>query len=141
MGTNKNVVVSFSIAILLLLSLLLLLTYNSKCNQSHNTAGPAMQSSQNPYNIANYSGTPEPFYIEHFAANKPTLTTAQLNDFDRLPSIIDKKKEFNKYKSSGYDINLSICPDELLMCSIARTLPLVCLIWLILRAIPVRGLP
>ena len=34
MGTNKNVVVSFSIAILLLLSLLLLLTYNSKCNQS-----------------------------------------------------------------------------------------------------------
>ena len=36
MGTNKNVFVSFSIAILLLLSLLLLLTYNSKCNNSQN---------------------------------------------------------------------------------------------------------
>jgi hypothetical protein len=105
MGTNKNVVVSFSIAILLLLSLLLLLTYNSKCNQSHNTAGPAMQSSQNPYNIANYSGTPEPFYIEHFAARKPPLTKAQLNDFDMLPSLLDKKKKLSEYKSSGYDTN------------------------------------
>ena len=111
MGTNKNVVVSFSIAILLLLSLLLLLTYNSKCNQSHNTAGPAMQSSQNPYNIANYSGTPEPFYIEKFTQNEPfayegeqfnnrkpplKLTKPQLNDFDKLPSYIDKKKKFNE---------------------------------------------
>jgi len=102
MGTNKNVVVSFSIAILLLLSLLLLLTYNSKCNQSHNTAGPAMQSSQNPYNIANYSGTPEPFYIEHFASAKKTLTPEQLNDFDILP-YIDKKRKFREYASSGYD--------------------------------------
>jgi len=60
----------------LLLSLLLLLTYNSKCNQSHNTAGPAMQSSRNPYNIENYSSTPEPFYLEHFAANKTTTAAA-----------------------------------------------------------------
>jgi hypothetical protein len=109
MGTNKNVVVSFSIAILLLLSLLLLLTYNSKCNQSHNTAGPAMQSSQNPYNVGNYSGTPEPFYIEHFAANKPpaptpplTLTKEQLNDFDKLPKI-DKRRKIREYAKSGYD--------------------------------------
>ena len=65
MGTNKNVVVSFSIAILLLLSLLLLLTYNSKCNQSHNN-GSMMQSSQNQYNLGNYSKTPEPFYFEKF---------------------------------------------------------------------------
>ena len=70
MGTNKNVVVSFSIAILLLLSLLLLLTYNSKCNQSHNTAGPAMQSSQNSYNVGNYSSGPEPFFIEQFASRQ-----------------------------------------------------------------------
>ena len=34
MGSNKNVVISFSIAILLLLSLLLLLTYNSKCSSN-----------------------------------------------------------------------------------------------------------
>jgi hypothetical protein len=113
MGTNKNVVVSFSIAILLLLSLLLLLTYNSKCNQSHNTAGPAMQSSQNPYNIANYSGTPEPFYIEHFAArNQPTptptpterltLTKEQKNAFDTLPKI-DKRSRIREYAKLGYD--------------------------------------
>jgi hypothetical protein len=101
MGTNKNVVVSFSIAILLLLSLLLLLTYNSKCNQSHNTAGSAMQSSQNPYNIANYSGTPEPFYIEHFAEKKP-LTKVQLNDFDTLSST-NKKIKFREYARLGYD--------------------------------------
>jgi hypothetical protein len=68
MGTNKNVVVSFSIAILLLLSLLLLLTYNSKCNQSHNTAGPMMQ---NSYNVGNYSKGPEPFYFEKFTQNEP----------------------------------------------------------------------
>jgi hypothetical protein len=67
MGTNKNVVVSFSIAILLLLSLLLLLTYNSKCNQSHNTAGPA---TRNSYNVDNYSKGPEPFYFEKFAQNE-----------------------------------------------------------------------
>jgi hypothetical protein len=109
MGTNKNVVVSFSIAILLLLSLLLLLTYNSKCNQSHNTAGPAMQSSQNPYNVGNYSGTPEPFYIEHFAAKKkltPTerlkLTPAQINAFDTL-SEINKRSKIREYANSGYD--------------------------------------
>ena len=102
MGTNKNVVVSFSIAILLLLSLLLLLTYNSKCNQSHNTAGPAMQSSQNSYNVGNYSGTPEPFYIEHFAADKKVIPDPELNAFDKLP-IIDKKVQFRKYANSGYD--------------------------------------
>jgi hypothetical protein len=71
MGTNKNVVVSFSIAILLLLSLLLLLTYNSKCNQSHNTAGPMMQ---NSYNVGNYSKGPEPFYFEKFTQNEPFAT-------------------------------------------------------------------
>ena len=80
MGTNKNVVVSFSIAILLLLSLLLLLTYNSKCNQSHNTAGPAMQSSQNSYNVGNYSKGPEPFYIEKFSEAEPFAQEEQFNN-------------------------------------------------------------
>jgi hypothetical protein len=68
MGTNKNVVVSFSIAILLLLSLLLLLTYNSKCNQSHNTAS---HTARNSYNVDNYSKGPEPFYFEKFTQNEP----------------------------------------------------------------------
>jgi hypothetical protein len=75
MGTNKNVVVSFSIAILLLLSLLLLLTYNSKCNQSHNN-GSMMQSSQNQYNLGNYSKTPEPFYFEKFTPAPPAAPPA-----------------------------------------------------------------
>ena len=71
MGTNKIVVVSFSIAILLLLSLLLLLTYNSKCNQSHNNGSMMMQSSQNQGNLGNYSKTPEPFYFEKFTSDTP----------------------------------------------------------------------
>jgi hypothetical protein len=80
MGTNKNVVVSFSIAILLLLSLLLLLTYNSKCNQSHNN-GSMMQSSQNQGNLGNYSKTPEPFYFEKFTtAPSATLDTFKISE-------------------------------------------------------------
>ena len=47
MGSNKNVVISFSIAILLLLSLLLLLTYNSKCS-SGNKSQMSMDNSQIP---------------------------------------------------------------------------------------------
>ena len=47
MGSNKNVVISFSIAILLLLSLLLLLTYNSKCSGS-NKSQMSMDNSQVP---------------------------------------------------------------------------------------------
>jgi hypothetical protein len=82
MGTNKNVVVSFSIAILLLLSLLLLLTYNSKCNQSHNTAGPAMQ---NSYNVGNYSKGPEPFYFEKFTQNEPFATAHSASSAPSAP--------------------------------------------------------
>jgi len=112
MGTNKNVVVSFSIAILLLLSLLLLLTYNSKCNQSHNTAGPAMQ---NSYNVGNYSKGPEPFYFEKFTQNEPfaqeeqfynrkPLTDTQKNEFDNLP-FAQKKLKIREYGRLGYDTN------------------------------------
>ena len=64
MGTNKNVVVSFSIAILLLLSLLLLLTYNSKCNNSQNN-----KVMTEGYSVNNYSNVPEPFYIEKFSSD------------------------------------------------------------------------
>lgn len=103
MGTNKNVVVSFSIAILLLLSLLLLLTYNSKCNQSHNTAGFAMQSSQNSYNIGNYSNTPEPFYIEKFSEAEPCahqLTEAQEDSLNGKLKW-EKIKLCDKWKRMG----------------------------------------
>jgi hypothetical protein len=82
MGTNKNVVVSFSIAILLLLSLLLLLTYNSKCNQSH--GGPMMQSSQTSNHLGNYSKTPEPFYFEQFTQAQPPV----------IPSVPTQKDKF-----------------------------------------------
>jgi hypothetical protein len=58
MGSNKNVVISFSIAILLLLSLLLLLTYNSKCS-SNNSQMNYMNNSQVP---SGFSGDNEKYY-------------------------------------------------------------------------------
>lgn len=88
MGTNKNVVVSFSIAILLLLSLLLLLTYNSKCNQSHNTAGPMMQ---NSYNVGNYSKGPEPFYFEKFTQNEPFAQEEQFKNNKPLEKLTQQQ--------------------------------------------------
>jgi|AntRauMFilla1563_2_1112583.scaffolds.fasta_scaffold18322_2 hypothetical protein len=62
MGTNKSVVISFSIAILLLLSLLLLLTYNSKSNP---VSGMAKKSQDIPVGL--HKNIPEPFYYEKFA--------------------------------------------------------------------------
>jgi len=80
MGTNKNVVVSFSIAILLLLSLLLLLTYNSKCNNSQNNK----MMTNGGYNVQEYSNGPEPFYIEKFA-----------NDAQREPATMTNEVSNN----------------------------------------------
>ena len=98
MGTNKNVVVSFSIAILLLLSLLLLLTYNSKCNQSHNTAGPMMQ---NSYNVGNYSKGPEPFYFEKFTQNEPFAQEGE-QFYNRQPLSDEQKKlKIKEYENFG----------------------------------------
>jgi hypothetical protein len=57
MGSNKNVVISFSIAILLLLSLLLLLTYNSKCSSNNKMQMNNMDKSQNiPTGYSNDNG-------------------------------------------------------------------------------------
>ena len=65
MGSNKNVVISFSIAILLLLSLLLLLTYNSKCS-SNKSQMNYMDNSQIP---SGFSGDNEKYYnFETFAS-------------------------------------------------------------------------
>jgi hypothetical protein len=98
MGTNKNVAVSFSIAILLLLSLLLLLTYNSKCNQSHNTAGPMMQ---NSYNVGNYSKGPEPFYFEKFTQNEPFAQEGE-QFYNRQPLSDEQKKlKIKEYENFG----------------------------------------
>ena len=97
MGTNKNVVVSFSIAILLLLSLLLLLTYNSKCNQSHNTAGPMMQ---NSYNVGNYSKGPEPFYFEKFTQNEPFAQEEQFKNIKPLGKLT--QQQIDIYKGMNY---------------------------------------
>ena len=110
MGTNKNVVVSFSIAILLLLSLLLLLTYNSKCNQSHNTAGPMMQ---NSYNVGNYSNTPEPFYIEKFSEAEPfaqeeqftNVSNAQITEWENEHDGT-KRGLCRRWKNMGLNTNL-----------------------------------
>ena len=110
MGTNKNVVVSFSIAILLLLSLLLLLTYNSKCNQSHNTAGPAMQ---NSYNVGNYSKGPEPFYIEKFSEAEPFTQEEQFTNVTNAQIAIwenehdgAKRELCKRWKNMGLNTNL-----------------------------------
>jgi len=60
MGSNKNVVISFSIAILLLLSLLLLLTYNSKCSSNNKSQ---MNYIENSHNIpAGFSNDNEKYY-------------------------------------------------------------------------------
>jgi hypothetical protein len=60
MGSNKNVVISFSIAILLLLSLLLLLTYNSKCSSNNKSQ---MNNIEKSHNIpAGFSNDNEKYY-------------------------------------------------------------------------------
>ena len=53
MGSNKNVVISFSIAILLLLSLLLLLTYNSKCSSNNKSQMNYKDNSNIPMGFSN----------------------------------------------------------------------------------------
>ena len=67
MGSNKNVVISFSIAILLLLSLLLLLTYNSKCSSNNKMQMNYMDKSQNI--PTGFSNDNEKYYnFERFTA-------------------------------------------------------------------------
>ena len=88
MGTNKNVVVSFSIAILLLLSLLLLLTYNSKCNNSQNNK----MMTNGGYNIKEYNNGPEPFYIEKFSNDAQREPVSMVNEVSNTwtPQSINK---------------------------------------------------
>ena len=76
MGANKSVVISFSIAILLLLSLLLLLTYNSKCNNPRSTGMNGVSGNRN---------IPEPFYYEKFANSRGSV--ADVDNMQRDPSM------------------------------------------------------
>jgi hypothetical protein len=74
MGSNKNVVISFSIAILLLLSLLLLLTYNSKCSGG-NKSQMSMDNSQVPTGFLTDS---EKYYnYETFASGPAGAASAE----------------------------------------------------------------
>jgi hypothetical protein len=97
MGSNKNVVISFSIAILLLLSLLLLLTYNSKCSSNTNKPSMTMGNSNVPagfladnekyYNFENFassadSGTAQP---QQSATAAPARSVA--NNYPSNPSM------------------------------------------------------
>ena len=97
MGSNKNVVISFSIAILLLLSLLLLLTYNSKCSSNTNKPSMSVGNSNVPtgfladnekyYNFENFaspaeSGSAQP---QQSATAAPARSVA--NNYPSNPSL------------------------------------------------------
>jgi len=97
MGTNKSVVISFSIAILLLLSLLLLLTYNSKTNGIMGT--PINKTPEVPMGFS--KNNPEPFYFEKFA-NTPGTSVADIDNKQRDPSMASAGiGNFQASESSG----------------------------------------
>ena len=97
MGSNKNVVISFSIAILLLLSLLLLLTYNSKCSSNTNKPLTTMGNSNVPtgflgdnekyYNFENFASPAEsgPAQPQQSATAAPARSVA--NNYPSNPSM------------------------------------------------------
>jgi hypothetical protein len=109
MGANKSVVISFSIAILLLLSLLLLLTYNSKCNNPRSTGMNGMPGNGN---------IPEPFYYEKFANSRGSV--ADIDNLQRDPSMASAgigdyaasdsrgNEVFNQNLQQGQDIGASM---------------------------------
>ena len=92
MGSNKNVVISFSIAILLLLSLLLLLTYNSKCSNPNNKAQMNIENSQIP---SGFLADNEKYYnFENFASpadaqssQPPAAARSVANNYPSNPAL------------------------------------------------------
>jgi hypothetical protein len=93
MGSNKNVVISFSIAILLLLSLLLLLTYNSKCSNTNNKMPMNLENTQIP---SGFLADNEKYYnFENFAdaavqnAQPPSASAARsvANNYPSNPAL------------------------------------------------------
>ena len=112
MGSNKNVVISFSIAILLLLSLLLLLTYNSKCS-SNKSQMNYMDNSQIP---SGFSGDNEKYYnFESFQGGSNGNTNQQVTQTQQLNSVASNSNPdpnlaatgIGNYSPSNPDFNTS----------------------------------
>ena len=101
MGSNKNVVISFSIAILLLLSLLLLLTYNSKCSGG-NKSQMSMDNSQVPTGFLTDS---EKYYnYETFASGPAGAASAAEGGAGAAPvarSVADNYRSNPSLAASG----------------------------------------
>ena len=112
MGSNKNVVISFSIAILLLLSLLLLLTYNSKCS-SGNKSQMSMDNSQIPTGFLtdgekyyNYESFTSPADLGGGASgnshtNPPSEQMLKSQQSARARSVADNYRSNPELASSG----------------------------------------
>jgi hypothetical protein len=91
-GKSNMVVISFSIAILLLLSLLLLLTYNSKCSNPNNKAQMNIENSQIP---SGFLADNEKYYnFENFASpadaqssQPPAAARSVANNYPSNPAL------------------------------------------------------
>jgi hypothetical protein len=97
MGSNKNVVISFSIAILLLLSLLLLLTYNSKCSNTNNKMPMNLENTQIPsgfladnekyYNFENFASPADAVHTAQSAPAAPAPARSVANNYPSNPAL------------------------------------------------------
>ena len=118
MGSNKNVVISFSIAILLLLSLLLLLTYNSKCSSNKSQTNYVDNSrlptgfsndTEKYYNLEtfaspadNYPANPELASkgIGNYSPSNPEFNTSQMLD-SQQPDNYDADSQYSTTGAMG----------------------------------------
>jgi hypothetical protein len=125
MGSNKNVVISFSIAILLLLSLLLLLTYNSKCSsnksQMNNSNVPSGFSDDNEkyYNFESFtspdnqppvmqSQPQEKFQSNSVASNSnpnPNLAASGIGNYSPSNPSFNTSQMLDPQQSNNYDVD------------------------------------
>jgi hypothetical protein len=104
MGSNKNVVISFSIAILLLLSLLLLLTYNSKCSSNNKTQMNYMEKSQNI--PSGYSNDNEKYYnYERFTPPTEDYIKLQQQAYQAQQSQASQQSPSPNSISNNYQTN------------------------------------
>ena len=99
MGSNKNVVISFSIAILLLLSLLLLLTYNSKCSSNKSQ----MNYMDNSHIPSGFSGDNEKYY------NFETFTSP--SDGNNAPANQQVTQSRQKFQANSVAANSNPDPN------------------------------
>jgi hypothetical protein len=115
MGSNKNVVISFSIAILLLLSLLLLLTYNSKCSsnksQMNNSNVPSGFSDDNEkyYNFESFTSPqqdnqPQPNSVASNSNPNPNLAASGIGNYSPSNPNFNTSQMLDP-QQSDYDVN------------------------------------